>query len=126
MANTDTRRMAADARRIAARKSEEEATATLRETLKKNYERGREAGREEMRAELQGVDSRRALLDSAADHCESTGSRISSIPNSNAELRACREAEGILRDAAKSSEVAAEDPEPAPEPPPKKSTRKKT
>lgn len=125
MANSDARRMAADARRVSAKRSEDETAKAFRESFRENYERGRAQGREEMREELQGVDTRTAMLNVLADGVEAAGSRISSIPNSENELRACREAEGILRDAAKSVTPRNQPEEPEAEEEPKKATGKK-
>ena len=126
MARNDQRRLAADARRIAGSDGDErKATEQIRDALRQNYDRGREQGREEMRAEMRTLDPRRALLGSAADHLETMGLRLSAIPNSSVELRACREAAAILQDA---SEAIEREPEPESEaesPPQKPKSRAK-
>lgn len=103
MARNDQRRLAADARRLAGRRADEmtdrAATEQIRTALRQNYDRGFEAGREEMRGELRAEDPRRALLGALAEHVGIVEGRIGAIPNSTAELRACREAAAILRDA---------------------------
>lgn len=116
MASTDARRSAADARRVLEKKGDT-ATETLREALRANYQRGKRAGRAEVQRELAGADGRNTLLLVAAEQLGIVEMTISNIPNSGAQLRACREAAAILTDAA--------NPEAAPEPTPKQRSRKK-
>ena len=102
MAQSDQRRLAADARRIADRKTKgqsRQATEEIRESLRQNYQRGYDAGRVSMHSELALFDPRQALLGSASDFIKTVEGRIAAIPNSTAELRACREAAAILSDA---------------------------
>lgn len=127
MARNDQRRLAADARRIASQGngngSDRRVTEQVRSALKANYDRGVEKGREDMRCELETWDPRRALLSTASEHLELVRGRISTIPNSNAEMRACREAAAILKDA---SEAIEREPEPEPEPETKRKTKRKS
>jgi hypothetical protein len=110
MATSNTRRTAADARRIAEGAGEldsKETVAKLREALTANYQRGVEDGREQLQAELGASDSRCLALEILAEQCDTTHSRLSSVPNSGRALSALREAAALLRDASSEGEPPA-------------------
>lgn len=122
---TDSRRTAADARRIAGDGADKEAVKKVRDALKDNYERGVAAGRETLAAEMQGLDPRTTLLHVSAELLDNAAARTSAIPNSHKALSAYREAAAILRDAAQGEEPVDTAPEPEPEETPEPTPRKK-
>lgn len=97
---SDSRRIAADARRVASTQGDADRVAVkkVREALAENYERGRAKGREEVQEELGLSDPRALALDTAAEVLDGFLSRVSAIPNSDRTQAAFREAAGILRD----------------------------
>lgn len=125
MASTQ-RRMAADARRLASRRSDNEKQAAqhIREALRRAHAQGVEEGRAQERSENSGHNARSLLLDAAADTLDQTAARASAIPNSGRAIGAFKEAASILRDAARRGEPA-QQPAPEPEQPKRaKSTKK--
>jgi len=99
MANSDVRKTAADARRVAGDKADKETVKKFREALKDNYDRGYETGRAEAMAELKGLDLRTGLLDFCSEILEAAGALTSKLPKSAKQTAAYREASAILRDA---------------------------
>jgi phage gp36-like protein len=120
---TDSRRTAADARRIAGNGADKDAVKKVREALKDNYERGVAAGREGLAAELDAADPRTSMLNFVAEMCDNAAARTSVIPNSNKALSAYGEAAAILRDAAKGEAPVGVEPESEETPGPKSAAK---
>lgn len=99
---TNSRRVAADARRIAREMGIEdrEQTRMIRELIRRNYERGLEEGRAQERRENGDMMPRTVLLNTSADILDRMEARTNAIPNSDRAASAYREASAILRDAA--------------------------
>lgn len=99
---TNSRRVAADARRIAREMGIEDRDQTrlIRELIRRNYERGLDEGRAQERRENGDMMPRTVLLNTSADILDRMEARTAAIPNSDRACSAYREASAILRDAA--------------------------
>lgn len=99
---SNSRRVAADARRIAQEAGVEDRDKIrfIRDLVRRNYERGLEEGRAQERIENGDEQPRTVLLNSSADILDRMEARTEKIPNSDRAISAYREASAILRDAA--------------------------
>lgn len=98
------RKVAADARRIAAETDTTEQAKVARDLIHRNYERGVRAGRRREREENAAVHPRVVLLRAGAGTLSSLREQMQHIPNSERSLHAFKEAEAILLDAAEIGE----------------------
>lgn len=98
----DTRRIAADARRIAASagvKDDEKIVTGLRNALRRNYDRGVAEGRRQVRGESRQIDPRELILGAFEAAMENAATMMKQAPNSKRAEQALKEAGAVLRDA---------------------------
>lgn len=106
----DTRRIAADARRIASSvgvKDDEKVVTNLRNALRRNYERGVAEGRRQVRRESRAIDPRELILGAFGDALENAATMMKTAPNSKRAQQALSEAGAVLRDARQRGEPPA-------------------
>ena len=98
----DSRRIAADARRIirvSVGAVDRDQTKAIRAVLQKNYDLGRRVGRDERERELPNANVRGSLLDVSIAMLQQAQAQTSVIPNSTVALQGYSEALAILKDA---------------------------